>query len=312
MVQRLRYNVTGQTLRHVPATRQATIAWSLEDLRYDVDNASRVLDSGTAAVDTATEALTSALGPGEANPRLGTVASTAGFVAGESYDLVAASGVREVVEVEGLTSNTSVLLKHPPSIRYASGSTIRGLAHTTAAIDSSVLQDEQRVIGDWPMRVVWVYADGYRYQEQVRLVRDDQTDLFVAAILADVRDLFPDLDTRLAHHNRDTLTPHVRATIRRIRADALERKIVIEEWLSGEQGHWAAVWRTLLHLAQLGNVPGTTDPREWVAYCKAEYEARWLGLTIGEPGKETVQIEPTSGTAPESHDTTYRSVIASL
>ena len=107
MTIRLAYNVTGQTLRHSPPTQQASVVWTLEDLRYDDDNAARTLDSGTASVDTATEVTIAIAGPGQANPRLIDVASTAGFAVSTDrartfYEIVdAQTGERESLELNG-------------------------------------------------------------------------------------------------------------------------------------------------------------------------------------------------------------------
>ena len=311
MTKRIVYNVTGQTLTHVPSTRQSSIAWRLEDLRYDVDNTtSRLLDSGTAAVDTATEATTAAAGPGQANPRLITMASTAGFAVGTIYEISGTGGV-EFFEVAAVTTNTSITATLPLIGTYATSSTVQGRTHTTAAILAAVVQDEDLVTSDVPMRIVWVYADGTRHQEQVRLVRDNASDLFVAQIVADCRETFPDLDTRSAYHGRDVITPWARSMIRQYRADALEKRIKIEEWLGGEQGHWAVVWRTLYHLARLGNVPANVDPREWAEYCKGEYTRRWDGLVVGLAGSEVLKQESISGTA-ASEPLDYRPIFGEL
>lgn len=312
MTQRLIYNVTGQTMRHVPDAYQASISWALQDLTLDVDNAARTLDSGTAAVDTTTEVITAAAGPGTANPRLLTMASTTGFAVGTTYQIVSPAGESELFECSGITTDASILARLPLLSSYPVGSTIRGITCTTAAVLAAVVQDELRVQADEPMRVVWTYADGTRKQEQVRLVRENGSDLFIAAVSADLRDIFPDLDTRMSYAGRETLSPHIRTVIRQFRADALERGEAIEEWLTGEQGHWAVVYRTLLHLAMLGNVPGNVDAREFKDYCKSEYTKRWTGLISGEGGREVLKIEPVSVTAPASDDTTYRRVIAEL
>lgn len=312
MTQRLVYNVTGQTLRHVPDTYQASVAWALQDMLLTVGTAARTLDSGTATVDAAAEVITAAAGPGQANPRLLTVASTAGFSIGTVYQIVSPSGEAEPFECSGISTNASILARLPFMASYPSGSTIRGLQCTTAAIAAAVLQDEQRVQGDEPMRVVWTYADGTHRQDQVRLVRENGSDLSVHAIAADIRDVFPDVDTREQYHGREVLFPHIRTVVRQFRADALERGEHLEAWLTGEQGHWAVVWRTLLHLAMLGNVPANVDPREFKEYCKSEYMKRWSGLTSGEGGREVMKIEQVSSTAPSSDDTTYRRVIAEL
>ncbi|MGL5912290.1 MAG: hypothetical protein ACRCZP_19955 [Phycicoccus sp.] len=303
MTIRLAYNVTGQTLRHSPPTQQASVIWTLEDLRYDDDNAARTLDSGTAAVDTATEVTIAIAGPGQANPRLLDVASTAGFAVSTDrartfYEIVdAQTGEREPLEVDGIDTNDALIAKHPLTRAYAVGSTIRGLTHVTADIDAAVLQDEQRVMGDWPMRVLWVYPDGSRHQEQVRLVRDTESDLFVTAIRADMLDVFPDIDTRMSYQGRDTLAPHIRTSIRQIRAELLSKSMLLEEHLAGDQIHWHAVWRTLKHLAMLGNIPANVDARDFKEYVAGEASRTWDALTIGSGGTERLKTEPVSGTA---------------
>lgn len=317
-MQRLIYNLTGQALTHVPDVRRTSATWVLEDLRYAAGESARELDSGSATLDAATEATTAAAGPTTATPRQLSVASTAGFVVGTTYEIVSASGEgdRELGVLAGAPSGV-LLLEHPLIGEYPSGSTIRGITLTTGALDSAVLQDEDRVQQDWPMRVVWTYSDGTRAQEAVRLVRETASDLLVGRVLVDLRDLFPDIDTRLQRHGRDTLRPHVALQLRSMRADFLSRGIRHEELLTGERGHWALVWRVLWHLARLGNSPQGDGPSgasstEWAAYCKAEYERRWLGLTVGEGGPETVKLERVDQTAPASEDRTYRTIIGEL
>lgn len=314
-MQRLIYNLTGQTLTHVPDTRRATATWRLEDLLRDVDDSARLLDDGSVSVDAATEAITAEAGPTEADPRSLLVASTAGFVVGHTYEIVTADGEHELVRLAGLTTNAELLTEHPLLGTYPSGSTIRGVELVTAAIDSAVLQDEQRVVGDWPMRIVWTYPDGSRYHEGVRIVREDRHDQLVASVVREVRDLFPDLDTRMQRHGRDTLIPHVGSTIRQFRVDLLTRGLLAEELLAGDKGHWAIVWRVLWHLARLGNAPSTGEiagVEEWATYCRGEYDRYWHSLTVGEGGPEVLPIEPVSSTAPASADATYRRVITEL
>jgi hypothetical protein len=324
MTERLTYGVTGQVLRHVPGTRQVTAEWALEDLRYSYSTTARTLDSGTALVDAATEPLLTDAGPGQADPTLLEVASTTGFALrfdqyGEpkaTYEIVTPDGRREYFTLAGITTDASLHTLEPLQRPYPAGCTIRGVELVTAPILAAVLTDEQRALSDWPMRVVWRYPDGFRAQEQVRIVRDDAIDLSVDDVTDDVLGLFPELATRLEYQGRPTLPAFIRTAIRQVRADALSRGIELERFLSGEQGHWAVVYRTLHHLAQMGHAPGNAEDTEtlrgWREYTKASYDARWLGLTVGEPGSEVVETEPTSGTAPSSGSTVYREIITGL
>jgi hypothetical protein len=100
-----------------------------------------------------------------------------------------------------------------------------------------------------------------------------------------------------------------------LRAMLLDRKIRIEEWLVGDQGHFALVWRTLWHLAQLGNKPGgddQLDPTAWAEYCKGEFDRFWGALTIGEGGAEVGVLEPHNDVINSTTDQTYRKVFGEL
>ena len=312
MTQRLAYNVSGQTLRHHAGARQASVDWVLEDLRYEVGDSSRTLDSGTANVDAATEVTLAIAGPTTANARLIDVASTTDFAISSErarvyYEIVNAdNSEREPIELSGIDTNDALLAKHPLSGTYPIGSTVRGLTHVTSGIADAVLLDAERLAGDWPMRIVWIYADGTRHQEQVRLVLDPESDLFVTPIVAEIRDAFPDIDTRDLHHGRDVLTPHVRAQLRQFRADALGQGLRLENWVTGDQGHWCVVYRTLLHLAMLGNYPANIEPREYVAYLQRECDKRWAALTKGWGRAEILEQDQATGIAASADGTSYR------
>jgi hypothetical protein len=327
MTQRLRYDLTGQVLRHVPKVRQATADWVLEDLLRSDTDAARILDDGTnVAVDAATQVTTAAAGPSTANPRSIAMTDTTGFVVRhdiETGDPVATfeivsvtTGELERFVLAGVQTNAALIATAPLRGSFPSGSTVRGVELVTAALDPAVLQDEQRMQGDWPMRMTWTFPDGSEFRELVRLVRSPGGhDLNVDRALADILLLFPDASTRMLYNGHDTLPGHVRVTVRNMRADALALDIDFENWLTGEQGHWALVWRTLWHLAELGNAPGgdqRNDPRQWATYCKDEYDKRWNSLTIGEAGPEVLEIDPVSDTASSSNSTEYRRILTEL
>jgi hypothetical protein len=302
--------VTGQTLRHHAGTYQASIVWTLEDVRLELESPV-VLATGTAAVDAATEATTGVAGPTTANARSIEVASTTGFVISTErapvvYEIFSGdTGTREQFEVAAIDTDDFLIVDPPLSCTYPVGSTIRGLTHITAAIPDAVLFSAERLEGDWPMLVRWAYADGARFTEQVRLVRDPESDMFVTAIVRDVLRVFPDMGTRFEHYGRDVTSPIVRAVIRQIRADALGRGMKLEALLTGDQGHWLAVWRTLVHLANLGNLPGNVDATDWITYCKGEYDKRWNALTLGYDKAEVLATNA-AGVASSSDGVTFR------
>jgi hypothetical protein len=314
-MQRLAYNVSGQTMRHLAGSRQASVAWILEDLRYAYGDASRTVASGTANVDTATESTTAIAGPGAANPRSIEVASTSGYAISSqrtrwAYEIVNGdTGEREPIELAGIDTDDALVATRPLACTYPIGSIVQGLTHVTSAVPDAFLLDAERLANDWPARVVWIYADGTRHQEQVRLVHEPESDLFVTAIAADVYDLFPDLGTRNAHHERDVVSPWIRATIRQMRADALAVGLRTELWLAGEQGHWSAVYRTLLHAAGLGNVPASNDGGQaWREYLQRNADAYWNALTKGWGKAEVLEQAQATGIATSSDGASYRPI----
>lgn len=302
--------VTGQTLRHAASSYQSSITWTLEDVRLEL-GAPVVLATGAAAVDPAAEVTTGVAGPTTANARSIEVASTTDFAVSTErapvfYEIASGdTGTREQFEVAAIDTDDFLITKTPLSCVYPIGSTIRGLTHVTTAIPDLVLLDADRLEGDWPMRVVWAYADGLRHTEQVRLVRNPESDMFVTAIVADILDVFPDMGTRFEHYGRDVVSPIVRTVIRQVRADALGVGMKLESLLFGDQGHWLAVWRTIVHLANLGNFPGYVAATDWTAYAKGEYDKRWNALTMGFDKAEVLETNA-AGVAVSSDGTSYR------
>lgn len=318
MTQRLDYNVSGQVLRHTPQTRRTSATWQLFDDRRSSGDPSKVLQSGAATLDPASQATTAVAGPSEANPRSIAIGTTAGFTVGTIYEIVhGTTGEHEPFELSGVTTNAALLAEHPLLASYPIGSTVRGVELVTAAIADAIVQNAARMQNDEPLRVVWTFGSGSprHFQEQVRLNRWSFGDFDLARARQDILDIFPDAATRFAYQGIDTIDPHLRAIYRQLRAKMLDRKIHAEEWLTGDQGHFALVWRTLWHFAVLGNAPssGTTfDPRDWTAYCREQFEMYWGQLTSGEGGNEVAKIEPVNDSVGSTQDLTYRRVFGEL
>lgn len=318
MTQRLDYNVSGQVLRHTPETRRTSATWVLYDDRRSSGDSAKTLQSGNATLDAASQATTAAAGPSQANPRSIAIGATAAFSVGTRYQIVhVTTGEGEQFEVSGITSNAALIAEHPLLSSYPTGSTVRGVEFVTAAIDDAIVQNAARMQSDEPLRVVWTFGSGSprHHQEQVRLVRWSHGDADLSRARQDILDIFPDAATRMAYQDRDTIDAHLRIVERQLRAMMLDRKIHAEEWLTGEQGHMALVWRALWHFARLGNAPGgdeRNDPREWASYCKAEFERFWGALTSGEGGAEVAKVEPVNDSVGSTRDETYRRVFGEL
>lgn len=318
MTQRLDYNVSGQVLRHTPGTRRAAATWALFDDRRSSGDSAKTLQSGTATLDAATQAITADAGPAEANTRLALMADTTGFAVGTIYEILDEdTGEREPVEVAAIETNVSLTFRDPLTMAYPTGSLVQGVEFTSDPILDDIVQSQTRMQNDEPMRVVWTFADGMprHFQEQVRLVRWSHGDFDLARARADILAVFPDAPTRFEYHGHQTLDTHLRVVYRQIRAKLLDRKIHAEEWLTGDQGHFALVWRALWHFGELGNSPGgdnRNDPREWVSYCKGQFEMYFGGLTSGEGGNEVAKIEPVNDAVASTQDLTYRRVFGEL
>jgi hypothetical protein len=306
-VPKLRANVSGQVLRHTPSVYQASATYELHDMRRDEDApaADRVLGSGSGTLydfDTTTNATA---GPGTANalhvPVVSTSAGSGVYIDKREpmvLQIVAPNGASELFHVDGFVADNYVLAKAPLAGTYPNGSTVRAISFVTAAIPDAVVDDEQRLQGQWPMRVVWTYANGERHQQQVVLVRHDFGDVDEVAVLRDIRQLFPDIEQRLEQHGHPTLPDFVDAEYRQLRSRHLDRGQVLERFLAGEQGHWALVWGVLFHCAALGHgrdrdLADTT----WLDHCRDNRDMFWLALTEGVSGKETMHTDVVSDTA---------------
>lgn len=315
VVARLIYNVANQTLSHVPARRVASATYSLEDMQAAATASNRVLASGAGTLDAASQALTGAAGPSQADPRRIPIGTTAAYLVGTTYQLTDATGDSELVVCAGVETNAAVIAAHPLTKAYpATTSTLQGVTLTTAALALSVVNNESRMQGDEPLRIVWVYPSGERHQQIVRVVRNDYADADVAQAIADIRDLFPDVSTRLERDGRDTLPSHVSLVRRQVRAMWLDRGEDPEALLAGEQGHWVLVWRTLSHLAELGNAPSidTVSLTAWQEYCRKMAAEAWSRISIGEAGREVQRADAATDTAASNYDAVYRKVIGEL
>lgn len=317
-VPKLRANVSGQTLRHTPAVYQASATYELHDMRRDEDapTADRVLTSGSGTLYDFTTTTDATAGPDTANPRRIPVASTSTgsgvFIdkrAPMVVQIVAPSGESEIHHVTGFVTDDYILVDSQLAATYASGSTVRAIHFTTAAIPDAIVNDEQRLQGRWPMRIVWTYASGELHQQQVVLVRHDYGDVDEVQVIADIRSLFPDLEMRLEENGDPTLPDFIDAEYRQQRARYLDRGDEVERFLTGPQGHWALVWGVMYHAAALGH--GRDRDRNdttWIDYCKANRDMYWLGLTEGVSGPETMRTDVVSDTA-KATGSTYTELI---
>lgn len=300
---RLIYATSGQTLTHTPGTHQASADLELHDMTVGESSAGRVLHSETVAVDDASAMIVADAGPSQTNPRQLFVSTTSGFTVGhwyQAYDTT--TGRAEAFIVDGIAVGDYLLTKHPLVTAFGDSASIRGLELVSSALDLSIVSDESRLQNDWPMRAVWVYADGSVVQEQARLVRHSSGDFDVSAVQADVLRLFPDIYTRTEHLGRNVLPDYIAASVSQLETRLDGRGIDPSKWLTGRSGHWATVWHVLRHVAYLGNAPANQDPAEFQRYATDELRRYWDELLIGVSPVESQAIEPVTDTAYAKQD----------
>lgn len=289
-VVRIRSGEAGRVLEHYPAVRQASATWELHDLTFGEESVARILASGSTTLDSASQAVSAAVGRGQANPDRLPMANTSAFVVGRRYELVhAEDGRTERVKVVAIYANNYLTTDLPLMGAYPNGSTVRGLRLVTLALPAAVYDDDNLVREGRRLRIVWTYADGTRFQQQARVVRHDATDLVPHEIEEEILRMWPDINTRLTHHNKPVLPGLVASAMNELLTMLRKQGLDPLRYLTGDVGKWAVVWRTLMTQAQLGNVPGSTSADRWQDYTAEQFERFWPHLTDGTPGEETTE-----------------------
>lgn len=202
--QRVLYGQGAQTLYFVPRDEygrpsEATTPFAtIVDLRKAEGASDRTVEARAAiTVSSASEALTAAAGPSQADARLLTVADTSGFTEGRSYLLKKTDGQREQVTIERIDSATAFHAQEPLEQDFAISDTLVGF-ELHVDFPSSEASDE----GDFddqggPYQVLWEYTvNGQKYlvPEVIWLVRYSVVPLIS---VADVKGAFPTLASRI-------------------------------------------------------------------------------------------------------------------
>lgn len=299
----LRFGETDRDVSIDASTPQASATWEVHDLTTTRGSSGYVLASGAATVDTLARSPSAAAGPGTANPRRVAFDDTTGIEVGRPY-LLEEDGRSELVEVAGLSADAYIDLRHPLVGTYSEAAVLQGL-RLTAALPDSIAATQRFVDFEEPLRIVWTFADGSRWQQQLRVVREDNSDYDKPAVVAKVRTLFPNIHAALPRDVADPLGDLVDAMHQMVRADTLADGEAPEQLLHGDQGQWVLVWAALHHLAMQGVAPGSenTDLDRWTRHCEQQL-ARYTGKTrIGLAGHRTAHIDRTSGSSPTADPT---------
>jgi hypothetical protein len=156
------FGLASQKIFHDATEGRPSAVTSVSVFRWDVsddDTAESAIGAGSVESDPATTLDAAAT----ANTRSIPLTATTGIVAERRYLVThITTGVKEWVEVDGITSADSVTVKHPIHNDYASGSTFQS-TRIQATVDSTWIADETNLTGDDvgpnpQYRVRWVYV----------------------------------------------------------------------------------------------------------------------------------------------------------
>lgn len=293
MLHKILYGEGAQTITHVPPVRVSSATYSIEDMWVDDGDASRVLASGSATLDSASVSVSAATGRAQGDHYAVYIGTTSGFSVGGNYWL-SEDSQGERVEAIAVKTNTHVKTKHGIIGQYTTSATLAGM-ELTASFPSATANDEDKLIEQRPYRVVWEYTingETTKAQEQIRLVRYDQADLDVAEALDIARTIFPDLDGLVRSKSR-TLENWAAMSARLLRGTLLQRlqgRQTPEEFLTGPRGAEAVAFRMMVIAAQNGFAPGDVVPADFLAEMRMELNGIWEGLTRNDAGQETLDL----------------------
>lgn len=294
------YNAGEQPISHLPLDRDARVVrvesatYRIVDLRRSQDSPERIVqDTAPATVDPASTTLTVAAGPQTANPRLLSVANAAEFRAGHHFLIEEHGFTHGVVIDEVDVTNQRIHLSHELSRPFGVGALVRGveLMGTFPAITAD---DEDHVRGGGgPFASIWMYTHGGQVwiRDHIHFV----TRYSVAPILTEqeVIDAWPTLATRLGH----------RATVRQALRVAMQ-DFVGEVEASGKNPHYfrpstaaklAVRFKTIAYCLMWAGQPRDL---EIAADLEKKYQRLLNNLVVGVPDHGTVNIDPSTDTAP--------------
>jgi len=289
------YGVTGQSLDHVPErpVDTGTATWVLEDTALGIDDADRVLDSGSATIPSASLTTDAVAGWTEASPTKIPVTATTGATVGPWW-IEDPEGIGEIVYLEGWVAADYLRTRWPLARNYATGSTVRPLT-ITAAIDDAVAADEDHLDHDsTKLRVVWTYeVDGRKsvHQELVKVDRQLAGDGALSDVIAFAIDYFPELGGQVRGDTE--LERWARLAQRMItnRMSGLGKGVDRSRFLVGDRAVELHAFKLLCIAADNGLNPGTVDPAAYRKTVAAEFDAIWSSLTVGHPGQGVVETD---------------------
>jgi len=312
MLHRIVFNKAGQSLVHTSAVPpSATASYLIEDLTKSDDDPGRVLASGTAnrgALDTTSTAVA---GAGLADPSRVEVASVADAAIDAEACIIGPGLAFERLTIEARGADY-VEASRPLIGQYESGAELKSCTFTVST-PTALYTDENIVDDHRVLRISWEYQDDLsgatiRAQEQIRVVRELDSDIDIDALRELCLEMYPDLRDRLPQGNPRQLDRWVLVAARLVRGHLRRKGARPELLLMGDQLTDAIVFRALEIAASNQCVPAARDPEDFRTEMGTRYAEIFHGLTTGRAGQETASIGPTSDTAPNPTARGVRSV----
>lgn len=284
----------------------------IEDLTRSSGSVERIIASGNAITSSVSVETDVDAGPSKAVPNKIPVLTTNGFSIGDKCFITHPDGFGEQFTIEGLQLQDYLLADQPLMDEYPCLSTV-AIIEISAAFPDATAQQEETVDENRPYRVVWEYTiEGKKtkVQEQVRVVRNDGTDMNLSEAMRLIRKGFADISERMP--TGTTLREWVEFSLEDLQANLLSKGRDPKSLLTGKQGTQALVWRTLCHAAENGSAPGNMDPGVYLENCQKRLSAIWNGLYIGTVGPETGELNKRTDSVPANRTLSAKSPFQGL
>lgn len=292
--QEILFGVTGQTIvltTDRPMTSVTSVA--VYQLASADDSTAEQATTGSASVDSATEATTAAAGRSQADPTKLTVASTTGFAVGRR-GLIGKAGVSEIFEIERIDTDAAIYTRHPLGNDYASGATLDMTIRASIAVSNTWAADPGKV-SFGAFRVALLSPSAFnpnpRYRVKWTVVHSDTGETVVhvrnvdlvryAAVPSvspiDIDDAYPGwLDSLPPDHQKSRGKPLIAEAQRQVKID-LYREGIADQALRNAEVFAALVIAKTQVVTLAANVKAGADPRPF-EQAEAEYKTMIASL----------------------------------
>ncbi len=304
-----------QPITHVPRVRGpdsvrlaslSSITFSIEDLTKSVDDADRVVASGTPVSGTETDVTDAIVGRGQSDPKVVSLVDVTGFVKGRPYLIKDDSG-QEIFTAKHIdATGDSIIAETGLTGQYASGATVESVT-LTAQFPASHADDldiiENREGGPFEIRWGYTYdSDKWLVPEEIWVVRTSVQPWITEDELK-LRD--PTMVSRVkGDANRYGQAIHV--AMDDVLGDLNARGIDPSRWRTSQVGKNMLFKKALSYL-YMWKLSDKSDER--AEKLEESYQGLLQQVTVGRDPVGTVVINPSTDEAPEGTSRASRSNI---